>query len=468
MIKKILLFSFIMLLFVIPSAYALQVELNLFNDYLEPANPTLKEKYEKINKIDDRLESVINELRIVTQSPNATQDEKTDLASLLLRKALLSINLPHDQIENLYTEASELVPNNFYVECFWGDILLYKKDYENCIIHYENALNKKPDNIDIKKKCGFAYFASLRYEKSIEYFDTYLGKKPKDFDSLYMAAVAKFELHEYDEAIDYAESALEVCRDSQTRNYLEDLIRKAKEASASTSDSTQEEDQKFVITFAGNSREDLGDFAFDSLNEIYYDVTSLLNCDPDVKVNVVFFLTEDYYNENKDWSAASALGLQVRVPLVTGYKSEEYVKGVLAHEFTHTIINLKTHNRAPIWVHEGMAQYQEFRTQFGSEENLRSDYVSIYENDFKENDFFIPLDKINAYMGSNDRRDISRAYIESWLAIRCMADLYTESSFDSLLTSLGKGNGIKQAVEDATGQDYDSFQNEFKQWIKNQ
>ncbi|MBR4329109.1 MAG: hypothetical protein IKP71_04590, partial [Candidatus Riflebacteria bacterium] len=96
MIKKILLFSFIMLLFVIPSAYALQVELNLFNDYLEPANPTLKEKYEKINKIDDRLESVINELRIVTQSPNATQDEKTDLASLLLRKALLSINLPHD------------------------------------------------------------------------------------------------------------------------------------------------------------------------------------------------------------------------------------------------------------------------------------------------------------------------------------------------------------------------------------
>ena len=283
-----------------------------------------------------------------------------------------------------------------------------------------------------------------------------------------MAAVAKFELHEYDDVIDYGELALEVCRDSQTRNYLEDLIRKAKEASASSSDSTQEEDQKFVITFAGNSREDLGDFAFDSLNEIYYDVTSLLNCDPDVKVNVVFFLTKDYYNENKDWSAASAQGLQVRVPLVTGYKSEEYVKGVLAHEFTHTIINLKTHNRAPIWVHEGLAQYQEFKTQFGSEENLRPDFVSIYENDFKENDFFIPLDKINAYMGSKDLKDVDRAYIESWLAVRCMADLYTESSFDTLLTSLGKGNGIKQAVEDATGQDYDSFQNEFKQWIKNQ
>ena len=457
-----------MLLFAIPSAYAIQLELKLFNDYLEPANAVLKQKYEKINIADDRLEMVINKLKIVVQSPNATQDHKIDLASLLLRKALLEIESPYDQIDNLLIEASELVPNNFYVECFWGDILLYKKDYENSILHYEAALNTKNNNIEIYKKCGFVYYSSLRYEKAIEYLEAYLEKKPKDFSCLYLAAFAKFELHEYDAVIEYAESALENCKDSQAKKALEDLIRKAKEAAASTSGSVSEENQKFVITFAGNSREDLGDFAFDSLDDIYYDVTSLLNCDPDVKVNVVFFLTEDYYNENKDWSAASALGLQVRVPLVTGYKSEEYVKGVLAHEFTHTIINIKTHNRAPLWVHEGLAQYQQFRTEFGGEENLRPDYVSIYENDFKGNDFFIPLDKIPAYMGSNDRKDIARAYIASWLAIRCMGDLYSESSFDTLLTSIGKGNDIRQAVEEATGQDYDGFQDELKQWIKNQ
>ena len=138
------------------------------------------------------------------------------------------------------------------------------------------------------------------------------------------------------------------------------MIRKAKEASASNSDSTQDEDQKFVITFAGNSKDDLGDFAFKSLDDIYYDVTSLLNCDPNVQINVVFYLTDDYYKENKNWSAASALGITVRVPLSTGYlkdDKEKYVKSVLAHEFTHTIINLKTQNRAPIWVHEGLAQY---------------------------------------------------------------------------------------------------------------
>ena len=458
-----------MLFFAIPSSYAqLQIQLELFYDYPKPADPILKEKYEKIKKADDRLDMVLDKLRIVVRKPDATQEKKIDLASLLIRKAFLKVESPYDQIENLLTEASELVPNNYDIECFWGDVLLYKRDYENCIIHYDTALSKKPDSLEIQKKCGFAYYSSLRYEKSLEYFEAYLEKKPDDLDCLYMAAFSKYELHEYDDAIAYAESALEVCKDNQAKLFLEELIRKAKEGAASTSGAVSEENQKFIITFAGNSREDLGNFAFDSLDEIYYDVTSLLNCDPDVKVNVIFYLTEDYYNENKDWSAASAKGLQVRVPLVTGYKSEEYVKGVLAHEFTHTIINLKSHNRAPVWVHEGLAQYQQFRTEFGGEENLRPDYVSIYENDFKENDLFIPLDKIPAYMGSNDRRNIARSYIASWLAIRCMADLYTESSFDTLLTSLSKGNNIKQAVEDATGQDYDGFQNELKQWIKNQ
>ena len=469
MIKKILLFSFIMLFFAIPSAYAqFQIKLKMFNNLLEPVDPDLKAKYNKNKTLDYDLEKTIIELRETVQNHYADKNKKIDLASFLLKKAYLSLNFPYDQIESLFVEAAELVPNDPYIESFWGDVLLHKRDYENCIIHYENALSQKPEDSDYLKKCGIAYYSSLRYEKSIEYFDTILEKDPKDFESLYLAASAKFELHEYDGTIEYGEKALEICSDPNTRKNLEELIRKAKEAAASTSGSVSEENQKFVITFAGNSREDLGDFAFDSLDDIYYDVTSLLNCDPDVKVNVVFFLTDEYYKDNKDWSAASALGLQVRVPLVTGYKSEEYVKGVLSHEFTHTIINLKTHNRAPIWVHEGLAQYQQFRTEYGDENTLRPDYVSIYENDFKENDLFIPLDSIQAFMSSSDRRDICRAYIASWLAMRCMADLYTESSFDTLLTSLGKGNNIRQAVEDATGQDYKAFQDEMKQWIKNQ
>ena len=465
--KKSLLLTLVLFsILVLSPAYS---AISLFEETIGPCDKSLREDFKNFKVVDKKIEGIIAELRSKVKDPKASFGVKVDLAAFLLKKVILQNKEPYADNELVLLEIAELIPDDFYLESIWGDLLYTKGDYEECIKHYEMALNKQPNHVNVTGKCAIANYYTLHYEKAVEYAEVYLEQNPKEFGFLFMTASAKYELGEYDDAIDYGESALEVCPDDNNRNKVEELIRKAKEAAASTSDSSRDEDQKFVITFAGNSREDLGDFAFSTLNEVYYDVTSLLNCDPDVKINVVFFLTEDYYNQNKGWSAASALGLQVRVPLVTGYKSEEYVKGVLAHEFTHTIINYKANNyRVPIWVHEGLAQYQQFRTEFGSEENLRPDYVSIYENDFKENDLYIPLEKIPAYMGSKDRKDISRAYIASWLAIRCMGDLYSESSFDTLLTSIGKGNDIRQAVEDATGESYDDFQDELKQWIKNQ
>ena len=49
-----------------------------------------------------------------------------------------------------------------------------------------------------------------------------------------------------------------------------------------------------------------------------------------------------------------------------------------------------------------------------------------------------------------------------------MADYYGEQSFDTLLTALGKGKSIQEAVHEATGKEYDEFQDELKDWIKNQ
>ena len=468
--KKSLLLTIILFLFLVSAPVFSQI--HIFEDTLEPSSASLLEVFKKYKKPDSNVDKIINLLREKVNNPEISKEVKRDLSAFLLKKVVIQYKTASfEDNEKLLLEVSDLIPEDFYLESTWGDLLVTKSDYEGSIKHYEIALEKQPNNISIMGKCGLCYFYTFNYEKAVEYCLPSLEKNPDSFDFLYVIGASKFELKEYDEAVEYLEKSLKLCKDERNKKTILNIIRKAKEAAASNSDSTQDEDQKFVISFAGNSREDLGDFAFKSLDDIYYDVTSLLNCDPNVKINVVFYLTDDYYKENKNWSAASALGITVRVPLSTGYlkeDKEEYVKSVLAHEFTHTIINLKTQNRAPIWVHEGLAQYQEFRTYFGSEETLRPDYVSIYENDFKENDFFIPLDKIPAYMNSSDHKNVSRAYIASWLAIRCMGDLYSESSFDTLLTSLGKGNNIKQAVEDATGQDYEGFQEELKQWIKNQ
>lgn len=465
--KRKVLFLALFLLLNLSSVKA-QAQVKNFGDYLKPVNPKLQEEIKDITTVNKRLEQIIGELEEEAQHPDASQEVKVDLAAFLLRKVAIQAEKPYEDNEPLLIEVSELIPGDFHLEYLWGDVLFCSGDYQNSMHHYESALSKEPENMEVIGKCGLTYFNLLQYEKALDYVKQYLEKYPKTFYLNYIAGCCNFELAEFDEAIEYWEKALELAVDDNNKKAIEELIRKAKEKSASDGESSQDEDQHFVINFAGNSKDDLGDIAFDSLNDIYDDVTTLLDCDPDVKVNVNFFLTDEYYNGNKDWSAASTRGLKIDVPLKSGYKSEEYVKGLLAHEFTHAIINLKTNNRAPLWVHEGLAQYEEFKTQFGSEENLRSDYVGIYENEFKENGFFIPLDKIPNYMKSSDRKDVSRAYIASWIAIRCMTDLYGESSVSTLLGSMSKGNDIRQAVSDVTGGSYNDFQDEIKQWVANQ
>ncbi len=440
----------------------------LFSEYLEPASEELNETLKKTKAITPEFDALIAELKAKAYQTDSKIASKTDLAAHLVRRVAINADLPYEQNEPFISEAADLLPGNFVVEVIWGDLFFYSKDYENAISHYENALNVHPDNIETIGKAGLSYMFLMNYEKALENIDQYLTKFPDAFFFLYSAGNCNMELRQYDEAITKFEAALEVCNNPQDKKDIESLISKAREALASTSDSSSEEDQRFVITFAGNSRDDLSDVTFDMLDEIYYDVTNLVNYNPDVKINIVFFLTEDYYQNEQNWSAAAAQGIQIMVPLKTGYKNQEYVKGLLAHEFTHTLINLKTQNRCPIWIHEGLAQYQEYTTSYGSPDTIRSDFESVLQNDFIENQLFIPLDKVGAYIGSSDSTDIVRGYVASYMAMRCMADFYGEQSFDSLLSELGKGKSLNESIQEATGKSYSEFQDEYKEWLRNQ
>ena len=424
----------------------------LFKEVLEPATEELKEILNKTKCFDEEREKLLEELQNKAYTEGASQDAKTDYAAFLLRKVIIQRNQPIENNEPLLNEVYDLLPGDFYLETLWGDLLYASGDYENCLTHYENALNKRPDDIDITGKAGLANMNILHYEKAIEYIEVFLAKYPDSFYFLYANGRCNFELNNYEEAVEYFEKSLEFCQDENNRKAIEELIAKAKEALASTDGSTKDEDQRFVLTFAGNSKDDLGDITFDILDEIYGEVTSLININPDVKINVVFFLTEDYYKQSgMDWSAGAAQGIQIMIPLKSGYKDPEYVKGLLAHEFTHTMINLKTNNRCPLWLHEGLAQYQEYTTSYGAPENLRSDFENVYQTDFVENELFIPISKISSQIHSGDNRSIAQGYVAAYMAIRCLAEFYGEQSFDTILSAIGRGKSESEAIEEATG-----------------
>ncbi|GAB4269790.1 MAG: hypothetical protein Kow0029_06050 [Candidatus Rifleibacteriota bacterium] len=458
--------SILLILFVI-SAIAAQAQVTLFENSLEPATPKLAQELKQFNNLCPELDSKIEELRKTAYKSGASNEAKLDLAAFLMRKLNLRRNLSFEQNEDLIYELADLVPDNPVVETYWGDMLYYAGNYEKALTHFENALYHSPDDMRLVSKCGLSAQQLMQYEKALGYFEKALKSFPESFFLLFSAGRCNYELKYYEEAIEYWEKAAKIAKNEKEQIAVENAIKAAKEMLASTDGTTRDENQRFVIHFAGSSQDDLGDFAFDTLDEIFFQVTDSLQFNPDVKINVVFFLTEEYYKINKDWSAGAAQGIQIMIPLKSGYKSPEYVRGLLAHEFTHTIIHLKTNNRCPLWLNEGLAQYQEFIAANGSADELRYDYQSMLENEFIEKQSFVKLSDVPTYIGSSSRMNITKGYIASYLAVRCMADFYGEQSFDTVLSALGNGKSIDEAMIEATGKDMAEFQQEYEEWLRN-
>ncbi|MDD3148201.1 MAG: tetratricopeptide repeat protein [Candidatus Riflebacteria bacterium] len=445
----------------------LWAQVSLFNEYLTPETPGLASELASFVAPGQKLDAKISELRQAAGQPGAGKSAKVDLAAFILRKVALQRNLSYEENEELILEASDLLPGDYFVESLWGDLLYYKGDYETAFSHYDNALFKKPDDIQLHGRMGLAAMQQMHYEQAITHFERVLAEKPDSFFIIYSVGRCHFELKHLEEAIESWEKALKLAKDEREKKAIEAALSQARELLASTSDSTREEDQRFVIHFAGNSQEDLGDVTFEMLEEIFFQVTDSLNFQPEVKINIIFFLTEEYYKVSREWSAGSAQGIQIMVPLKSGYKSPDYVKGLLAHEFTHTIIHLKTSNRCPLWLNEGLAQYQEFNAAYGSPETIRPDYEPLMQKEFIDKRNFVNLNQVPSLIGGSSHYDIARGYIASYLAVRCMADFYGEQTFDSLLSALGRGKSLDESMNEATGKSMADFQEEFEEWLRN-
>ena len=442
-------------------------QFTMFGEYLLPASDNLRKEIKKVRIIDSNFENRLKDLRDIAYATGAKNDSKLDLAAFLLRKVEIQRKQPFEINEPIILEAADLIPGNFYLEKNWADLLFFKGDYEQALSHYENALYKNPNHIEVTGMAALSAQQLMQYEKALEYYEKVYQKKPKNFFLCYSMGKCHFELKDLEEAINFWEQALKLANNEKQKKAIKQAIGQAKELLASTEGSTTDESQRFVIHYGGNSQEDLGDVATDLLDEVYDQVTNDLQVFPDVQINILFFLTEEYYKINKSWSAGAAQGIKVMIPLKSGYKSEDYLRGLLAHEFTHTMIHLKTNNRCPLWLNEGLAQYEEFKAAYGSAETLRSDYEGIFQNEFLDKQNFIKLRNVPAYIGGKNRKGIAIGYIASYMAVRFLADRYTETSFEEILTLLGKGKYLDEALEEVTGNDLAGFQNDYENWLRN-
>ena len=143
----------------------------------------------------------------------------------------------------------------------------------------------------------------------------------------------------------------------------------------------------------------------------------------------------------------------------------------LSHEFVHLVVSEKSHNTVPIWLHEGLAKYNESRWRGSPGLALEPASERLLANAFKKNKLitFEQMHPSMAKLPSQD--DAALAFAEVFTVIEYVEhELPATSSgkkpANAILEALRDGSTMDQALAGAVGVDLNGLQAKWKSYLK--
>ena len=229
-------------------------------------------------------------------------------------------------------------------------------DMEHALADERTALIFDPDEPILLMNVAYTHLRRSEYKQSLEYLDHARRVAPDNPDVAKLAGWAYYGLNRLDQAVAEWKKALSLRPDAEVQAALEKALRDKKEE-----DSYKEnESLHFTLRYSGAAAPALAREVLRTLEMHYNAIESELNYSPPDSIGVILYTQEAFADITKapQWVGALNDG-RIRVPVqgLTGVDQE--LSRVLKHELTHSFVQQKTHGHAPTWIQEGLAQWME-------------------------------------------------------------------------------------------------------------
>ncbi|HLG18280.1 MAG TPA: peptidase MA family metallohydrolase [Bdellovibrionota bacterium] len=234
----------------------------------------------------------------------------------------------------------------------------------------------------------------------------------------------------------------------------------------------------FEFRFADGKDRVLPMYAADTLESARMRIGDDLGVLPGEKVTV------EFYPSWKDFTAISTLTetevetsgtialckfnrISVATPraLLRGYPWLDTV----AHEYTHYLINRASNGLAPVWLHEGIAKFEESRWRTSRESNLSKQTQALLLKRLRKGTL-IPLEKMHPSIAKlKTPEDAEVAFAEVFYLVSYLVE--KRGGIDrvrQLLNTLGTGVEMPRAFSQIYGQNFSELFNGWLAWLKTQ
>ncbi len=305
-------------------------------------------------------------------------------------------------------------------------------------------------------------------ETAEHFTNTLLKKHPKSGDAYFLKARVEFLKGNHELA---AKTLRQVTSNHSEVHEFKNLVYETYEE---TKKFTTSESKHFIYRYQKGSDEILVHYATKVLEKSYKLLGKIFNYYPKEKVLVEFYPNRESFSKISPLtvddiaiSGTVALCKYNRImmispgSLVRGYNWMD----TLSHEYTHYILTKKSRNNLPLWMHEGIAKYFETR--------WRDNYVyltpimeTMLAGGLQKN-YLISLDDMMPSLAKlKTAEDVQLAYAEVSTMIEYLTQVHGDEVISTLLEKLAKEESFDLAMSDTIGINLDTFQKEWKNFVK--
>jgi tetratricopeptide (TPR) repeat protein len=233
---------------------------------------------------------------------------------------------------------------------------LGRGDMEHALVDERAALTYAPDNPVILMNVAYLHLKRSEYKASLEYLERAHRVAPDDPEVAKLAGWAYYGMNKPDRAAIEWKRALALRPDPEVASALA----KAQRDNQEEENYRENESSHFTLRYSGGDEPELAREILRALEIHFSAIESELNYTPPDSIGVILYTQQAFADITRapGWVGALNDG-RIRVPVQGLTSLTPELSRVLKHELTHSFIQQKTHNHAPVWVQEGLAQWME-------------------------------------------------------------------------------------------------------------
>lgn len=279
-----------------------------------------------------------------------------------------------------------------------------------------------------------------------------VNQQARDAAAHLALGIESYKKEDLQKAISHFQEALRLEPGNSTAQQL--IAKVSREAKVEDSFNNKE-GTHFNVKYEGGESDVPGHVVAIILEEAYQKVGSDLGFYPDDSITTILYSAEQFMDVTRApaWSGGIYDG-KIRIPVGGLRERTEVLEKVIFHEYAHAVVHRMGGGRVPVWLNEGIAQYEDGRNE-GRDDLFR--YLASAEK-------LVPLKYLEgSFMGLNQSQAIV-AYGEGLSAVKYVMDEYGMGMLTRLVSSYKDGKGSEAAIKDTFQMTYKEFQ---ESWIRN-